>query len=244
VKRPTFGQKGRVTVIRSAAIVYEGLPVSAGGAHRIRERDPRIVWTKLAGFLADCAEQDTSPSLSLAIYDDGTSPVLVDELIADAADLHGDAVRRNFVSGVRSADVVSWSITPSQVDGALAWLTRQPTLASVLLGPIAGLNIEAVFRLKDPRTGEVLPFQDRALYGNQPFGRAGLGRSAFYSRLSDHSTCSIDLCLPFEQVSEDVREYVAAVASRLPFALSSRHWTRLHLNAAGTRYVGRRVTVL
>jgi hypothetical protein len=41
---------------RPALIVYDGLPVSSGGAHGLGRRGPADVWAQLSRFLHECAD--------------------------------------------------------------------------------------------------------------------------------------------------------------------------------------------
>jgi hypothetical protein len=105
--------------------------------------------------------------------------------------------------------------------------------------------VEATFKLRDPRSDELLSFQGREYYGDQEYGfRMPLGLSRLYSRLSEPSTWSLFLSLPFTEVSEDLLHYVATLQKYLPFKFSPKHWTRWQLNAKGTRYYSRKVRVV
>jgi hypothetical protein len=105
------------------------------------------------------------------------------------------------------------------------------------------LNLVAEFRLTDPQTGSVLPHQDRMDYLHfEVEHRLYLGTSTLYARFSSVSTVSLFFSLPYEEVGPALRDHVRFLQSNLPFTLSANHWKRWHINKAGTRYVGRRIS--
>jgi hypothetical protein len=74
-------------------------------------------------------------------------------------------------------------------------------------------------------------------YGHQ----LPLGTSVLYLRLSERSTCSIVLSLPFVEDSAEFHGYRRLLQQSLPFKLAPRRWSRWQLNKAGTRYYSRKV---
>jgi hypothetical protein len=99
--------------------------------------------------------------------------------------------------------------------------------------------------LKDPDSGELLPFQGPEHYAHHKLGHGlPLGESMLYTRLGTTSTCSLTLCFPFADVSPELVRYVGSVQQRLPFKLSAKQWARWQRNAAGSAYYARRITMV
>jgi hypothetical protein len=139
----------------------------------------------------------------------------------------------------------SWGLSQEQLPQAISWLSEQQPAPLPSTGPPFVIGVETRFRLKDPRSGAVLPFQGPEHYGHQEYGhQLPFGVSVLYARLSVKSTCSLLLCLPFGEVSDELQQYVATLQQRLPFKLSAKHWSRWQLNAAQTRYYSRKVSVV
>jgi hypothetical protein len=123
-------------------------------------------------------------------------------------------------------------------------LSSMPAVDNV---PAVVLSVRTVFRLRDPLSGEVLPYQGGEYYppGGSIEGIVPIGLSSLFLRLSaEGSTCGLVMCLPFEEVTDDLRTYIGVLQERLPFKLSSKHWSRRALNQKHTAYYARRVNVL
>ena len=87
--------------MRPAFIVYDGLPVSAGGAHRIRQSRPELVWDQVARFLDVCAELVDPPTVKLELYSRRPSPDAILAAAEQASALYGPGSRRTVASGGR-----------------------------------------------------------------------------------------------------------------------------------------------
>jgi hypothetical protein len=232
-----------MTERRPALIVYDGMPVSSGGAHRLGRRQPPQIWTQLSGFLDDCADTTGPRKTMVLVYEAvGRSLTPIQSAKKSATTIFGRPRSRMAVSDIREH---SWSFDPDRLPDALRWLAeQQQPVPSLPTGTCSVVSVQVRFRLKDPDSGELLPFQDADAYGHQEL-RHGLplGESILYARLGATSTCSLTLCLPYVEVSSELLRLAGALQRRLPFKLSAKHWARWQLNSTGRAYYARKVSV-
>lgn len=231
-----------MTELRPALIVYDGMPVSSGGAHHLGRRPPSQIWTQLSGFLDDCADSIGPSETMVLVYEAvGRSAPPIQSAKTSATTLFGRPHSRIAASDIREH---SWLFDPDRLPDALEWLAEQQPVPSLATGSCFVVSIQVRFRLKDSESGELLPFQDAESYGHQQL-RHGLllGESILYARLGLKSTCSLTLCLPYVDVSSEFLRLAGAIQRRLPFTLSAKHWTRWQLNSTGRSYYARKVSV-
>ena len=250
---------------RQALIIYDGLPKSAGGAHRLKKQDPLTAWESFSPFFRDCCT-DAAQNCAIELYHAGApSGGLVKTMaslfgidrpavdrqidtVRDAATaLFGHPRHKRIFSGAPSLHLNSWQLSHGQLTSAMEWITRQDPTPDIYGASGLVLSIESRFRLRDPRTGEALPFQGACCYGNQDldgYGVVALGESRMLLRLATKPTCSVVLSLPFEDISTELSEYVHQIQMRLPFGMSSKHWTRWQLNRSRTGYYPQKVCLL
>jgi len=231
---------------RPALIVYDGMPVSSGGAHRLGRQGPADVWAQLSGFLHDCTDPVGASDTVLLVYEAIGRPLTsVESAKISATALFGRSRHRVAVTGVVEIHEHSWKFNGDQLPQALSWLTDQPPVPSISTGPPFVVSVQLRFWLKDPDSGQLLPFQGAEYYAHQKLGHElPLGESRLYARLGTKSTCALTLCLPFANVSPELVRCVGAVQQRLPFKLSAKCWARWQLNAAGTAYYARKISVM
>lgn len=225
---------------REGLITYDGLPISAGGGHHIREKSITRVWDSFSGFLDDCTVR-VEPRTSLVIlYESAQVPVEFSSPLKTILQTTYGAPRVHWpIAGANDRENC-WHVPDEQLPEAVTWLSEQPVAPACPSGPALALCTTGAFLLREPRTHELLPSQGPDQYGYQEYGfQRVFGQSLINVRLSHRSTCSLFLSLPFTEVDDDFRAYVCALQERLPFKLSSKHWTSWHLNAKRDRYVGR-----
>jgi hypothetical protein len=140
----------------------------------------------------------------------------------------------------------AWSLDWTQLDTAVSLVAEHETPKAVMGLPALLAGFEAVFKLRDPSTGEILPWQGHEYYPQQDYllGHAPFGLSYISAQISRESTCAITLMLPFEDVTDEVRRIASDLDAHLPFRLSPKQWSRWQLNKAETSYYARKVTVL
>ena len=231
---------------RSGFIVYDGLPHARGAAQRLDSPDPRRCWAELVGFLDACTDW-TPPSrfqLSLVVSDD--LPLGTLEAATAAARARLGEPRRNALPRSRpTRDETWWDVSASSVPAALEWIAEQQLPPQANGMQSATLSFVTRFRLQDPRSGDVLPFQGPEPYaqGGRLLGVVPYGQSRLFAQLAATSTCSLVLCLPFECVDDGARGLVAALQARLPFALEPARWSRWALAPDGSYHAAEMVAL-
>jgi hypothetical protein len=231
--------------LRSAIIVYDGLPISSGGAHHIAIRNMVTVWAQLSEFLRECAISVEYRKVELWFESGPSAPDSSEDTRLSATRLFGLPERRPLVSSSDGVRIYfsSWRLTYADIPRALDWLSEQDNPLDDYGMATTGLGMEIFFKLVDPHSGQALPFQGAEHYGHQNGFRSPLGISWVNPRLSSKSTCGIELSLPYEEVTDELRETIAYFQKYLPFKLSRKHWSRWQLNKAGTRYYARKISV-
>jgi hypothetical protein len=235
---------------RRAVIVYDGLPIASGGAHHLRTRKPLEAWSRLSEFLDTCATAIDLQSAGVYLRGEDVLPLAQAALVArSATEAFGASTSSQTVWGVAGASDLhesTWPLDWSRLQEAVAWVAAQEPLASVHGVSALSVGFNVFFQLRDPRSGEVLPWQGHEHYPQQAYllGVVPFGLSRMYAQVSQESRCSITLALPFEDVTDAVRQLAADLDAHLPFRLSHKQWTRWQLNKGGTAYYPRRVSVL
>ena len=231
--------------MQSAIIVYDGLSLSSGGAHHISNRNPLAVWTQLSEFLRTCGTNIEFRKVEMWFNDGLAAPLAKDETRLSATRYFGRPKRRPLVSNSEGTrlSISSWGLTYDDIPRALDWLSEQKNPLDDYGMATTGLGMVIFFKLVDPRSGIELPFQGGEHYGHQNGFRSPLGISSINPRLSSKSTCGVELSLPYLDLTEELREIIAALQKFLPFKLSLKHWSRFQLNKAGTRYYAHKISV-
>jgi hypothetical protein len=227
--------------VRSAMIVYDGLPISAGGAHTLRSTNLPGYLERFESFFSARIEPLTPITHGIAL----THPVELDGWYSDVYSRlvrgHGDPTTSVLTTDLR---VSGWGLAPAEAPEALKLIAGvgpdpRPQGITALV-----LRFGCSFRLLDPDRSGVLPFQDPDCYRvpQGPFGRPA-GVSDMAVSLGAKSTCRLHLCLPFEEVDQKARDVAADVSAGLPFSLSRKHWALWRVNRAGTGYFPRKVEI-
>ncbi len=231
--------------MRSAIIVYDGLPISSGGAHHITNRNPLVVWAKLSEFLRVCTTKINYQYVELWFKDGPAAPLAKNKTRLSASRYFGHPKRRPLISGAKGTliNINTWNLTSTDIPRALDWLSQQENPLDDYGMATTGLGMLIFFKLVDPRSGIELPFQGGEHYSHQNGFRSPLGISSINPRLASKSTCGIELSLPYEDVNEELNEIIAAYQKFLPFKLSLKHWSRFKVNKAGTHYYARKINL-
>lgn len=202
---------------RNAFIVYDGLPVSSGGAHRLRERDPVRAWEQLTRFLDHCCKS-LSFRCRLLLYETFPPNVPVRGLAklqpkvrrpdgptadvrTEATPLFGKPQRRKMMQlDGKETFEEEWVVDRDLIPAALQLLAAHPIPDPEALPnfPALVLGIGTHFFIKDPQTGRVVPgqrFEGCEKFEGPMYG-IPLGESQAYVRLSSHTACSLILTLP------------------------------------------------
>ena len=229
-----------------AVITYDGLPISAGGAHRLREKNHVATWESVLRFLHSFTTSEEPDHVRLLLAEGARiDGAFFAEAHRRARAAFGRAERRLKIAGEANEFEHSWIVNRANIGDALDLMEALEPFPEHWLGAPLELSVEAIFCLRDPDTGEVFAGQDPELYGGQEAAwKLQFGRSRLHLGLTTVSTCALFLFLPFPEVCPALRAYVRRVDESLPFRLSRKHWARWQLNEQGTGYYRRRVDVL
>jgi hypothetical protein len=211
---------------RESAVVYDGLPISSGGAHGLGRTTAYAAHSAWSRFLSAC----TSPGPITCYFDLPVTPELTVEPHV-----------RELISRTFPATGPRFPVPPERVTEALDLLSAlepQPTnpwgMASVWL------RFSANFALRSP-DGEVWPGQDPSGFGffETPTG-VRLGASTANLNLEARRSMGLLLSVP-DATDADLAVMVPWLQSHLPFRLSPRQWTRWTLAKNGRTYRGRKL---
>jgi hypothetical protein len=216
--------------VMEAAVAYDGLPISSGGAHalgRISARDALTSWLRFLN-----TRTEASPIESY--FDFPMTPGLavnaaVAQLIEREFPRDSSRFRRLSVPWDRVEDALS------RFESLEPLPTNQWGMAPIWLW------FTADFRLRSPSSPALWPGQDPALFGHfQTPGGVVLGASS--TRLILQAKRSIGLSLSIPQATDaDLAEIVPWLQAALPMRLSSKHWTRWTLTKNNRSYRGRKI---
>ncbi len=232
-------------MVRGALITYEGLPLSGGGAHALRRADLRSLWAACDGFLRTCTDFNAPDETHIVLHEGSRVPRDFSKTVKkELSSLLGGPSRSHTISGVVDEYTNWWYPRSPSIPELIEWVAaRQPFPEHWLNCPLM-LGIKARVRLRQPGTSELLPFQGPEHYLSQQVGQEyRLGESLVYIRLSTRSTFFAFFSLPFVEPDESFRGYATFLQSALPFRLSQKHWVRWQLNAKGTSFYARKLSV-
>lgn len=223
--RPLAGaaRQDELVSLIASAVAYDGLPISSGGAHRLRRLSARQAFAAWRDFL----NARTSDSTFNGYFE-----------LAHRPDLTVDPAAERRVLAAFPGPIVQARVTEAL--DLFADLEPQPTnrgLAAV------ELSFRSEFQIHRPGTSEVWLGQEHERFGDfeTPAGMR-LGVSGSSLRLAARFTMSLQLTLP-EASDSDVAEAVPWLEAALPMRLSQKHWTRWTLTKNGKSYRGKRLVL-
>jgi len=211
-----------------SAVVYDGLPLSAGSSHGLGLVTAGRAFSSWVAFLDTCTE--SSPIIGWFSFPDTPGLVVSPD------------VRRQIESAFpyRTAAVLFRGRAPTRRLPCSSPSSHCPSTGG--MAPV-WLWFTADVLLLRPETGELWPGQDRALFGDfvTP-GGVKLGASS--TRLILQAKKSIGLSLSIPQATDaDLATVVPWIQAALPLRLSTKHWSRWTLTKRGDSYRGRRIAV-
>ena len=185
-------------------ILYDGLPIKSGGAHRLSKHSNEEILHSVTHFIATYTNAEVQ-----------RIGILMPEF------KFAQFVKYCFRFGFPSFDwwnywevkqhLVSWNASPKIVDSAVDLLEEESNLV---------LTIAWRFYFIDPYTGTLLPKQEQI-----PVVDERKPRSEVYLRLSKfEKTASAWFALPFEELNQRNLDYITALQDALPFKFSSKNW--------------------
>ena len=224
---------------RLAAITYEGLPLSSGGAHKLRTRGFVAGFDALQSF-ASAVSLDAIPTELLVevVEGDGVPTEFSDSL---SSEFDSNFMRRPS-RRIGAYTGHQWEINATCVNRIVDQFERLRPIPQVEhAGGAALLHATWSLDLAD-KDRNPLPHQDKDDYLCHEVGcGVYLGQSLVYARISETTRAHLFLSLPFEDVNDNARRLAAEIESRFPCRLSSKHWKIWRLTKNGRSYVGRKI---
>lgn len=224
-----------------SVITYDGLPVSSGGAHTLKSRDPSLALAQVMRFLGACTAAQEPMQCSVELVSGAGIPnTFSDRLLSQLDNEYG----RHSTRGLGPNTGHRWQI-PLEVADTMAKMISGLSPMPVHphgLQPIA-LEVQQKFCFvsQDDRK-ELLPHQGAENYANfAPGYGLVLGRSQLYARISEKSHVSVFLCFPFAEPTSAFFEYRKFIQENLPFKMSDAHWKLWRLTKRGDSYIGRKL---
>lgn len=228
------------TIAPNSIVTYDGLPISSGGGHVLRSRNPRQCYDQLTRFLKTCTADVAPTRFSVEVVSgNGIPDSFSAPLIASLTERFGKP--RN--QGLGNNTGQTWPITDDDVGDMLSLIESLEPLPVHPHGfPTICLSMLSSFQLVDPSSGAPLPNQTPAHYRHFKPGLAQLpGVSQSLARISDRTTFSLFLNFPFVETGHELGACIRFVQNHLPFQLSKSHWKRWTLTKKGDSYTGRKI---
>lgn len=224
---------------RRGVITYDGLPISSGGAHKLRSGGFVAPWAQIEHFLRACTDFERPEEIVIELIEGGGASSALVAPLKERFSERFSALRSRRIG---TAMGHQWLAGPAGLAVLLQELETIHPLPDIAAASLT-VNVTAAFRFVDPHARAVLLFQSPSDYLMQTVGdRAFLGSSRAFARLAAHPTVSVFFSLPFPEMSAEFRAYVEFLRDHAPFRLSDRHWKIWTLNRRGTRYAGRRLS--
>ena len=210
-------------------VTYDGLPVSAGGAHGLRSQSPRKAYEQVHSFVAAAALPQTDPTLTFQLWAGGAAGAS-ERLASFAAEQLGGPQRRQRTH-------TQWRVRADTVDAVLDELNAAGADAVTEHGhPLASLAWSAPVALLDPATGAPYAGIDADTFNAfevDGYGRV-LGASGIRATFgTTRSSLSLWLNFPGDDGLHAAARHVQA---QLPIRLSAQHWRRWRPTRDGSSY--------
>jgi len=224
---------------RRGAITYDGLPISSGGAHSLRQKGFVNTFEALQGFVDLLSLEQEASSVTLELFDLGSEGYTYFLSLSSEFDEKYNRKQGRQIGDYHGSQ---WEVEPPKLSPLIHDLEGLRPI------PNAGhagrsLVVHAYWNLVfADSNGNQLPFQSRKEYlqFDIDFQRY-LGESFIYARISETSTAHLYLSLPFEEVNDEARLLVNRIQEHFPARLSTKHWKRWTLTKNGKSYVGRKI---
>jgi len=230
-------------MIRRGAITYDGLPLSKGGAHKLRARGFLDGQAALQSFAAAISLDVRPRNLLIEVMvGDGVPKELSASLCSEFDALYS----KRRVRAIGAYTGHQWDIDSTSFDQLLERFEHAgPIPQAGFVGSSIVIHATWNLLLFDSRTRRRLPYQCKEDYLG--FGidfQRYLGCSFVYARISEVTSAHLFLSLPFEEVDADAKRLAGEIQASFPARLSSKQWKIWRLTKAQNSYVGRKIAAL
>ena len=238
--KPGRAPRSLDAVTRSAAITYDGLPISSGGAHTLRTRGFVAGFNAVQSFATAVSLAPLPTTLAVEVLEGKGVPVGFTSSLSSDLD-----VRFTKTTAHRVGEYMAhqWAVEPTSLEAIVDTLEKlRPIPKTEYAGHAALVHASWNIVLFDS-SRRPLPNQGKEHYlGFDCDSQRFLGQSFVYARISETTTAHLFLSLPYEDVSSDVQRLAAHIQRQFPARLSSSHWKIWRLAKNGQRYVGRKIS--
>ena len=233
--RAQIGHSVAMGPLEETCVVYDGMPISSGGAHGLGRVSARGAVSSWLGFLEACT---ATSSIKCWFQFPETPGLTVDPEVVRAV---GRVFAPVQISPAHHASTMQFVVPRTRLEEAVELFESLEPLPANKWGmaPI-WLRLTADFRLLSPG-GELWPGQDPRSFGEfvTPTG-VTLGTSATWLGL--HAKRHMGLILSIPRASDgDLRDLVPWLQASLPFQMSAKHWTRWTLTKNKLSYRANRI---
>jgi hypothetical protein len=229
-------------MIRTGAITYDGLPLSSGGAHTLRQKGFVQTFNSLQGFVNSVSLKPEPSSVILELFDLGNGSYSHFLSLSSQFDNKFPRLRERQTGEYHSHQ---WTVSADELPSLVIELEKLrpiPNAGFVGRSLVVYVGWNLIFA---DSNGKPLPFQNRDdhLQFDIDFNRF-LGESYVYARISETSTANLFLSLPFEDATDEALELVNRIQNCFPARPSSKHWKKWTITKSRKTYVGRKIPSL
>lgn len=212
----------------AVVITYDGLPVSSGGAHKIRGNDILTSWEGARQFISKFARISSS-AYKLELYTDCKEITRYMPNLRWQFGIFPQKIRQS-----SRHTFYRWNIGEAKAQKAAKLISEISPLPEHTLGPIR-LDFDAQFYLINSDTKEILPNQRTDLDFDDGYGHM-TSLSNFRLSLKGNVTLSLWLVLPYQEPGPEFENYIRRIAEEAPFPLSEHHWKQWFISKSGKLY--------
>lgn len=198
-------------------VSYEGLPVSAGGAHGLGKKTVSESYADTLEFLKTYADTFFPHEVNLTLYKDKSFNYrqLKWKLMKQFG-LFPKSSSWNM--GDYKQKFWTWRIESDKVADGLDILVNNSDLPEHPFGPLT-MSILWHFKFVDPLTKRRIPNQESI-----PTLDSRIHNSRALLTLKKKSTLSVWFAFPFTNEDEEFKTYIKELVKHLPFKPSDKHW--------------------
>jgi hypothetical protein len=228
------------TVLRDL-VTYIGLNLNTRRAHSLSTRGPIAAWRALQPFFDTCAERAEPDQIMVKIYTGDDIPQAWSSALISQLERAPSLSNRGWLS--EGPYRVEYWLADHPMAKILSILQEaKPPFRSKLYPCAVTLDIK--FRLIDPRTGNLLAYQEPAYYGDcrpSPSFSEIFGSSRALIQLSERTIIYLFLSIPFSTDDPALTDYVSVLQDNLPFKMSPKSWRLWKPSRGGRKYSSSRL---